>query len=71
MARRVEGQVPYPGPSRDHTAAFDPYEQNGDRAFKSPHAVPAVNEKPVGIRDNMPSSNDTYSGIPGDGIVPG
>lgn len=71
MGRKVEGQERFPGPSghkEEHTAS---YQQSGDTAFKSPHAVPAVNMKPVGIRDNMPSSNDSYTGLPGDGIVPG
>jgi len=69
MGRKVEGYERFPGPSfhkPEHTAT---YQQPGDKAFKSPHAVPAVNMKPNGLRDNIPSSGDTYTGIPGDGVV--
>lgn len=71
MRRKTEGQVRFPGPSRNHQSGTDPYQQGGDKGFKSPMAPPAGVTKPVGIRDSIPSSRDSYTGIPGDGITPG
>ncbi len=72
MARKVEGQERYPGPSRHVDAHTASYQQAGDMAFKSPMSPPAVTGKPVGVgmKGDAASGRDTYTGLPGDGITP-
>ena len=73
MRSTPEGKERFPGPSRDPESFSRQHQQPGDNAFKSPQAPPSVREKPLGLgmKGDAAQGRDSYTGMPGDGIVPG
>ena len=72
MGKIAEGKERFPGPMRDPDSFSGSYQQPGDRAFKSPHSAPSLPDKPLGLgmKGDAAQGRDSYTGIPGDGIVP-
>lgn len=71
MGKIAEGKERFPGPMRDPDSFSGSYQQPGDLAFKSPMAPPEVRGKRVGLgmKGDAAQGRDSYTGIPGDGVV--